>query len=93
MALVKATLKQAIYNGFYKIFTDQSKKATSGDEQEDPDVTIKRIADEMATVVSDAVDTFVKSGDITVGPSEVQVTSTAPGTPATVAPLAPAKMK
>lgn len=93
MALVKATLKKSIYDGLYKIFTDQSSMATEGDEQEDPDVTIKRVADAMATVISDAVDTFVKSGDITVGPTEVLVTSTAPGSPATVAPGAPAKMK
>lgn len=93
MALVKATLKQAIYNGFYNIFTDQSKKSTSGDEQEDPDVIIKRIANEMAVVVSDAVDTYIKSGDVIVGPTEIQVISTSPGTPSTVTPLNPAKIE
>lgn len=93
MPLVKSTLQKAIYDGFYKIFTNQAKNATEGNEQEDPDVIIKKIADEMATVVSDAVDTFVKSGDISVGPTNVQVTSTTPGTPATVTPLQPAKMK
>ena len=93
MALNKVALKKTIYDGFYRIFTAQAAKATSGDEQEDPDTIIKHIADEMATVVSNAVDTFVKSGDIVVGPTEVQVTSTAPGTPATVASLSPAKME
>lgn len=93
MALVKTTLKKTIYDGFYKIFTAQSSKAESGDEQEDPDVTIKRIADEMATVVSDAVDSFVKSGDISVGPTNFTVTSSTPGTPAAVISTNPAKMK
>lgn len=93
MALVKSTLKKTIYDGLYKIFTDQSKMATDGDEQEDPDVTIKRVANEMATVISDAVDTFVKSGDIIVGPTEVGVVSAAPGSAAAVSSLKPAKMK
>jgi hypothetical protein len=93
MALVKDTLRQNIYDGLYDIFTAQALNATEGDEQENPDVIIKKIAGDMATVIANAVDTFVKSGDISVGPTNVQVTSTSPGTPATVAPLQPAKMK
>lgn len=92
MALNKNTLQQAIYDGFYRIFTNQAAKATSGDESEDPDTVIKNIATEMATVVSDAVETFVKSGDVSVGPANIQVTSASPGSPASVAPLQPAKM-
>lgn len=93
MALVKSTFQQEIYDGFYRIFINQSNKATSGDENEKPEDVIKQIATDMATVISDAVDKYVKSGDILVGPTNVQVTSTAPGTPATVAPLQPAKMQ
>lgn len=93
MALVKSTLQRSIYDGFYRIFTKQAEKATEGNEQENPNDVIKQIATDMATVVSDAVDAYVKSGDITVGPTNIQVTSTAPGTPSTVAPLQPAKMR
>lgn len=93
MALIKDTLQQEIYDGLYRIFINQSNKATSGDENEKPEDVIKQVATDMATVISDAVDKYVKSGDISVGPTNVQVTSTAPGTPATVAPLQPAKMQ
>lgn len=93
MALVKSTLKTEIYDGLYKIFINQSNKATSGDENEKPEDVIKQVATDMAAVISDAVDKYIKSGDIIVGPTNVQVTSTAPGTPATVAPLQPVKMQ
>lgn len=93
MALVKAVLQQSLFSGLQKIFLNQAAKATSGDEQEDPKDVIKQVANDMADVIANAVDAYVKSGDIVVGPSNVQVTSTAPGTPATVAPLQPAKMK
>lgn len=93
MALVKETLKKNIYDGFYRIFTNQAKNATDGNEQEDPDVIIKRITNEMATVVADAVDAYVRAGDISVGPTNISVTSSSPGKPAIVAPLQPAKMK
>ena len=56
MALVKNTLQQEIYKGLYKIFIDQSNKATSGDENEKPEDVIKKVATDMAVVISDAVD-------------------------------------
>ena len=93
MALVKTTLQQSIFNGLQNIFLNQSAKATSGDEQEDPKNVIKQVAKDMADVIANAVDAYLKSGDIIVGPTNIQVTSTAPGTPATVAPLQPAKIK
>lgn len=93
MALIKDTLQQSLYNGLYAIFVRQSKKATSGDEDEKPEVVIRQISQDMATVISNAVDAYIRSGDILVGPTNVQVMSTAPGTPATVAPLQPAKIK
>lgn len=93
MALLKKVLQQEIYDGLYRIFTSQSNKATSGDENESPEAVIKQVATDMATVISDAVDKYVKSGDILVGPTNVQVTCTAPGTLAAVAPLQPAKIK
>lgn len=93
MALVKTTLQQTLYEGLYKIFIAQSNKATSGDENENPEDVIKQVANDMASCISNAVDAYVKSGDVLVGPTNVQVTSSAPGTPAAVTPLQPAKMQ
>lgn len=93
MALVKAVLQQSLFSGLQKIFLNQSAKGTSGDENEDPKDVIKQVANDMADVIANAVDAYLKSGDIVVGPTNIQVTSTAPGTLATVAPLTPAKMK
>lgn len=91
MALVKATLKQEIYDGLYKIFINQSNKATSGDENEKPEDAIKQVATDMAAVISDAVDNYVKSGDVPVGPTNIVVTS--PTGACTVTAATPAKMQ
>lgn len=91
MALVKNTLQQEIYNGLYRIFINQSNKATSGDENEKPEDVIKQVATDMATVISDAVDKYVKSGDVSVGPTNITVTS--PTGACVVTPAAPAKMQ
>lgn len=91
MALVKNTLQQEIYNGLYKIFIDQSNKATSGDENEKPEDVIKRVATDMAMVISNAVDKYIKSGDISVGPTNITVTS--PTGACVVTPATPAKIQ
>lgn len=91
MALVKSTLQQEIYDGFYRIFINQSNKATSGDENEKPEDVIKQVATDMATVISNAVDKYVKSGDISVGPTNITVTS--PTGACVVTPATPAKMQ
>lgn len=92
MALIKETLNKSIYSGLYTIFSRQAAKAASGSESEDPEDVIKQVAADMAKVISDSVDAYIKSGDVTVGPLNVQVTSTAPGSIAVVAPLKPAKI-
>ena len=91
MALVKETLKQELYSGLYKIFINQSNKATSGDENEKPEDVIKRVATDMAKVISDAVDKYIKSGDISVGPTNITVTS--PTGACGVTPATPAKIQ
>lgn len=93
MPLNKTTFKNEIYEGFYRIFTQQASKATSGDESEDPESVIKRVANEMAVVVTDAVEKYVKAGDIFVDATNVQVVSSSPGSPAVVTPLSPAKLE
>ena len=93
MALVKETLRQSLYKGLCDIYTAQANKATSGDENEDPYAIIKQIANDMAKVISDSVDAYIKSGDIVVGPSNISVVSTAPGTAAVLTPLQPSKIQ
>lgn len=91
MALVKNSLQKNIYEGLYRIFINQSNKATTGDENEDPEVVIKQVATDMATTISDAIDDYIKSGDISVGPANITVTS--PAGACVVTPTIPAKMK
>lgn len=91
MALVKETLKQELYNGLYKIFINQSNKSTSGDENEKPEDVIEQVAADMATVISNAMDKYIKSGDILVGPTNITVTS--PTGTCVVTPATPAKMQ
>ena len=93
MALIKTSLQNQLYDGLYKIMEAQSDKATSGDENEDPKDVINQIAKDMASVIADAVDAYLKSGDIVVGPSNLSVTSSAPGSPSLVTPLQPAKIQ
>lgn len=91
MALAKETLEQSIYDGLYRIFLNQSNKATSGDEDENPEDVIKQVASDMASAISDAIDSYIKGGDISIGSANVTVVS--PSGPCTVTPGAPAKMQ
>lgn len=91
MALSKDSLKLQVAEGLKKIFKEQSAKATEeGAEQENPNVVIDNICERMATVFSDAVDSYVRSGDIFVGESNVVVVS--PEGVCSVTPAAPAKI-
>lgn len=91
MALVKKTLQTSLFNGLYNIFSNQADKATSGDENEDPKVVTQQIANDMADVIADAVDAYLKSGDIQITSANIVVT--APTGACTVAPASPAKIK
>ena len=90
MALVKTTLQSQLYRGLLDVFTN---RLNDTDESGDPQQIIKQVANDIATCVADSVDAYLKSGDITVGPSNISVTCAAPGSPGVVAPLAPAKMQ
>lgn len=93
MALNKGTLQNAIASGFKSIFLAQSNKAISGDESEKPEDVIEQVTKDMARVVADAVESYVKSGDVTVDATIIQVISASPGGTAAVNPLKPAKME
>lgn len=91
MPLVTDVLKSDIENGFKEIFKAQSAKATQGGaEQEDPNEVINNMCDKMAKVVANAIEKYVKSGDIYVKAENITVT--APSGPCVVAPVAPAKI-
>lgn len=90
MTLVKDTLQLSIYSGLYQIFKKQADKAANGDEDEDPQVVINQIANDIAATIADAVDNYIKSGDVIVGPSNITVTS--PVGACTVIPATPAKI-
>lgn len=90
MALIKSTLQLQIETGLKNIFLNQSAKASSGSESEDPADVISQISHDMAKVIADAVDSYVKSGDIVVGPDNIVVNS--PVGTCVVTPAAPASM-
>lgn len=90
MALIKNTLQNQLYRGLLDVFTS---RLNDTDESGDPQQIIKQVANDIATCVADSVDAYLKSGDIIVGPSNISVTCSAPGSPGVVAPLAPAKMQ
>lgn len=91
MALNKQQLYSDIYNGFVDIFNNRAEAATNGDEKADPKDIIKQVCEDMATCVSDAVEVYVKSGDIKISSSNITVT--APNGACTVTPASPAKVE
>ena len=91
MALEKELLKSSIENGFSAIFRRQSAKATTeGAEGENPNDVIANICKEMADVVANAVESYVKGGDIYVGEQNISVESS--DGPCLVTPVSPAKI-
>lgn len=90
--LNKIKLEMDLTKGLTDLLTEQSNQATSGDENEDPAVVIKRMAENMAKVISSAVEGYILGGDIQITPANIMVVSTAFGSPSVVSPLAPAKI-
>lgn len=76
--LNKTALKNSLYDGFRQIM-------------EDPADIIANICERMSSVVSDAVEQYVKSGDIRI--TSANITVTAPNGACTVTPADPAKLQ
>lgn len=91
MALSKTVLQKQLFEGMQKIYLKQSEKATSGSESEDPKDVIRQISYDIADVIADAVDSYVKSGDIMISNTNIMVSS--PSGACSVTPLNPAKIK
>ena len=88
MALIKTTLHQSLKAGLLQIFTA---RVNETDESADPMQIIDQVSEDMANTIADAVDTYIKSGDIVIGPSNFTASNTA-GT-CVITPASPAKMK
>ena len=91
MALVKQVLENEIYQGLLDIYLNRSSKGINGDEQEDPTSVCRKLAGDVSKVLADAVDSYIKSGDIYVSGANITVVS--PMGPCTVTPNTPAKVK
>lgn len=93
MPLVKKTLEASILNGLKKIMDARSDNAATGDESQDPKEVTAQVAADMASVLADAIDAYIKSGDIYVGPANVTIICTVPGGTAGVTPTLPIHIK
>ena len=85
-------LKNSLKVGLQTIMTERSNAASTMSDDTDPSQSIESVANDMASVIADAVDAYLRSGDIYVGPTNVQVTAPTSGGPCTVAPMQAAKV-
>lgn len=91
MALNKVALQTALETGLKNLWAVQSARATQdGEESKDPSVIINQMAADVATLIANAVDVYVKSGDIIVDGTNISGTTSAG--PVTFTPLVPAKV-
>ena len=92
MALNLETLKASLKAGLKTIMTERSNASATMSDDTDPNEIIESVATDMADVIASAVDAYLRSGDIYVGPTNVQVTAPTSGGPCTVAPMQAAKV-
>ena len=92
MALNLETLKTSLKTGLKTMMVNRSNAASSMSDYTDPNEVIESVATDMANVIANAVDAYLRSGDIYVGPTNVQVTAPTSGGPCTVAPMQAAKV-
>lgn len=85
-------LKNSLKVGLQTIMTERSNAASTMSDDTDPNEIIESVANDMASVIANAVDAYLRSGDIYVGPTNVQVTAPTSGGPCTVAPMQAAKV-
>lgn len=85
--LVKEQLQSKLESSYKAVFSNRN---SSTNENESPEDAIAKVANELAKATADAVDEYLKSGDIMVSASNIVVT--APNGPCVVAPASPAKM-
>lgn len=92
MALNLETLKTSLKTGLKTMMVNRSNAASTMSDDTDPNEVIESVATDIANVIANAVDAYLRSGDIYVGPTNVQVTAPTSGGPCTVAPMQAAKV-
>lgn len=92
MALNLETLKTSLKTGLKTMMVNRSNAASTMSDDTDPNEVIENVATDMANVIANAVDAYLRSGDIYVGPTNVQITAPTSGGPCTVVPMQGAKM-
>lgn len=84
-------MKTSIQLGLQNLWTQQSAKATQdGEESKDPSETINKMADDLAKVIADAVETYISAGQIII--SGANITGSNGGGPVVFTPADPANM-
>ena len=83
-------LKNSLKVGLQTIMTERSNAASTMSDDTDPNEIIESVANDMASVIANAVDAYLRSGDIIVGPTNIA--AVAGEIPCTISPLEPAKM-
>ena len=87
MALVKYKFQRDLKGKFLKIFQDQ---IASMQEADDPQSIIDTLAENMSKAVTDSVHDYLKTADVTIGPTNIEVLI--PTGKSVVVPLKPAKL-
>lgn len=82
------SLKTSLKANILKVLTNRN---NSTDESQAVEDAIANVAEELASAITDAVSAYVKSATVSIGPSNISVTSTTG--PCVVAPLTPAKLQ
>lgn len=88
--LNKQSLQKNIKKGLQQIYLDQAKLALEGKEDENPEDAIERITEKMASIITDAIDKYIKEGEIIVDDKNILVTTSSG--PAKVTSLIPANI-
>lgn len=87
--LNKVALQSSLEQGVKKLLLQRQNDTNEGGN---PEAIINGFSSDLAKLLADAIDTYVRTGSVTVGPTNIAVTCAAPGSPGVVAPLQPASI-
>lgn len=91
MALRKRALKTTLESALKNLYLRLSSKATiEGEESKNPKDIISELSDELSTIISDAVDEYIRTGDIYV--TNDNLTVIAPNGNCTITTMKPLNM-
>lgn len=87
--LNKAALQSSLEQGIKKLLV---KRQNDTNEDGNPESIINGFSSDLAKLLAEAIDTYVRTGSVTVGPTNIAVTCAAPGSPGTVISMKPASI-